>query len=71
MTGCFRIAPMCSGRTLSGALSADQAPPLHEDHELSPRMKLLVNFIQPRGIDVRVNLRRANAGMAEHFLHLP
>jgi hypothetical protein len=30
----------------------------------------LVNAFEPRVVDVRVDLRRGNAGMAEHFLHL-
>ena len=34
-------------------------------------MELFVNGLQPRGIDVRVNLRGGDARVAEHFLHLP
>ena len=34
-------------------------------------MKLPVHPLQPRLIDVRVDLRRGDAGVAEHFLHLP
>ncbi len=33
-------------------------------------MKLLVDAFEPRVVDVRVNLRGANAGMAKHFLNL-
>ena len=34
-------------------------------------MKLLVHRLQPRRIDVGVDLRGGDAGVAEHFLHLP
>jgi hypothetical protein len=34
-------------------------------------MKLLVHTLQPRLIDVRVNLRGGDAGVAEQFLYLP
>ena len=33
-------------------------------------MEAIVDFLQSRLIDVRVDLRRGNAGMAEHFLDL-
>jgi hypothetical protein len=35
------------------------------------RMKCGMHFFQPRVIDVRVDLRRGDAGVAEHFLDLP
>ena len=34
-------------------------------------MKRVVYLLQPRVIDVRVNLRRRDAGMPQHLLHLP
>ncbi len=34
------------------------------------RMELLVNAFEPRVVDVRVNLRGTDAGVAEHFLNL-
>ena len=34
-------------------------------------MKRVVHLLQPRVVDVRVDLRRRDAGVAEHFLHLP
>src|ERR1041384_3225352 len=34
-----------------------------------PRMKLPVHFFKPRAIDVRINLRSGNIGVAEHRLH--
>ena len=37
---------------------------------LSPRMKFAVDRLQPRRIDVRVDLGRGNARVAEHLLHL-
>ncbi len=40
------------------------------DALLGPRMKLLVNSLQSRRIDVGVNLRGRDAGVAEHLLHL-
>ena len=39
--------------------------------DLRARVKLPMHRPQPRHIDVRVNLRRGDAGMAEHLLHLP
>ena len=36
-----------------------------------PRMKRRVDLLEPRVVDVRVDLRRGDAGVAEHFLHLP
>ena len=30
-----------------------------------------MDFLEPRVVDVRVDLRRRDAGVAEHFLHLP
>ena len=36
-----------------------------------PRVKRVVDLLQPRVVDVRVDLRRGDAGVAEHFLHLP
>lgn len=35
---------------------------------LSTRMKFRVNCFEPIGIDVRVNLRRRDVGMAQQFL---
>ena len=37
----------------------------------SPRMKLLVDLLQPRLLDVRINLRGRNAAVAQHLLNLP
>ena len=34
-----------------------------------PRMKLPVHFFKPRAVDVRINLRSGNIGVAEHRLH--
>ena len=34
-------------------------------------MKLLMHRLQPRRIDMGVNLRGGDAGVAEHFLYLP
>lgn len=34
-------------------------------------MELLVHLLQPRVIDVRVDLCRRNARMTKHLLHLP
>ena len=34
-------------------------------------MELAVYGLQPRGIDVRIDLRRGDAGVAQHLLHLP
>ena len=34
-------------------------------------MKLVVDRLETRRVDVGVNLRGGDAGMAEHFLHLP
>ena len=34
-------------------------------------MKLLVHFFQTRVFHVRIDLRRLNARVAEHFLDLP
>ncbi len=36
-----------------------------------PRVELVVDRFQPRGIDVGVDLRGGDAGVAEHLLHLP
>ena len=36
-----------------------------------PRMKRLVDFFKPGVIHVRVDLRRGNARVTEHLLHLP
>ena len=36
-----------------------------------PRMKRVMHLLEPRVIDVRVDLRRRDAGVTEHFLHLP
>ncbi len=34
-------------------------------------MKLVVDRLETRRVDVRVDLRGGDAGMAEHLLHLP
>ena len=34
-------------------------------------MKLAVNFLQAGLVHVRINLRRGDAGVAEHLLNLP
>ena len=33
-------------------------------------MERVVDFLETRVVDVGVNLRRRDAGVAEHFLHL-
>ena len=38
---------------------------------LRPRMERVVHLLEPRVVDVRVDLRRGDARVAEHFLHLP
>ena len=38
---------------------------------LRPRMELAVHFLEPRLFHVRVDLRRGDAGVAQHFLDLP
>ena len=38
--------------------------------ELAARMKLLVDTLEAGSVDVGVDLRRTDAGVAEHFLHL-
>ena len=37
---------------------------------LRSRVKRVVDFLEPRVVDVGVDLRRGDAGVAEHFLHL-
>ena len=39
--------------------------------KLRPRMKLSMDFFQPRLVDMRVNLSRRDAGVPQHLLHLP
>jgi len=50
----------------NGGVGSSASHPLNA---LSPRMELTVNAFKPVGINVRVNLRRGDVGVAEHFLN--
>jgi hypothetical protein len=74
----IRASPVC------GTCGSDHPPhpseepgiPVHEEFSLPipcrlrSRMKLPVYFLQPRGIDMGVDLGCGNAGVSEHFLNL-
>lgn len=45
--------------------------PINVARRLRPRVKLPVHSFEPLLIDMSVNLRRRNIGMAQHFLNNP